>query len=656
MQIILDLKDHATKNGVTQEALAMNLGVTFATLNRWLNGKSRPRKNAIIKIDSYLNRFKNDLINKDQNFENFVDNISMLDSTILSEKFLEGISSSIKHSKHIPTYLFDLISSIPDYGNNFDWNIGSILQHFNPEDIIDAIRKIENLPKFYNSIGLVWVLGELNRKDPFVIGYLYNVLKYSNVSDVVWRAAFSIESLVPEEDAVVLLKRNFKIDNAVDIHYYLDNIQDKKSIIGILIKCDSDNTQKIIYPKLKSIFLTTKKIKELINCSWLIGRLNLIDNEILKKISKNVNSSNYELKYYTFFALQHNSNDKIRFFFEKALSDNDPLIRKMASRSIRRLGGENSLSALENALLLEDDSQVVGELTKAIYSIKNPKYRADNILLKENIGNENGMISDETDKWYKDSSIYNSFSEAEDPQNLCFDLIKNYLGEFQIINPVDLATGTGRYLFQILKKIDYQGTLYGIDFSEDMCNFVRTKIRREKQYVSNVEIIQSSIESLDNKLNIKSNFIVSSFGFPSRISDKNKVLKEINSVYNLLSDDGYFVTVGWDETFNDELNHMWYKYIPDSILAKNFEDWRRKRVGNITGARNCNLKWFKRSLNIPLQFASLQESSSVMGYLFGREAAKSIIKNNKTDWNMSLGITIDTKESLKKIIKQYERN
>ncbi len=74
------------------------------------------------------------------------------------------------------------------------------------------------------------------------------------------------------------------------------------------------------------------------------------------------------------------------------------------------------------------------------------------------------------------------------------------------------------------------------------------------------------------------------------------------------------------------------------------------------GSRNCNLTWFKKGLNIPLQFTSIQEASSVMGYLFGRDAAKSIIKKNKIDWNMSMGITIDTKESLKDIIKKYERN
>ena len=279
------------------------------------------------------------------------------------------------------------------------------------------------------------------------------------------------------------------------------------------------------------------------------------------------------------------------------------------------------------------------------------------MLQKESIRNENGMISDETDKWYKDASIYNTFSEAEDPQNICFDTILRHLDGHKFVNPIDLATGTGRYLFQIRKKIDYIGTLFGIDYSDNMCSFIEKRVRREKLYVSNIKIIQSTISNMNNVIKDKSSFIISSFGFPSKISDKERVIEELKSVYNQLTDDGYFVTVGWDETFNDELHYMWYKYIPDSIYARTFEEWRRKRVFGIErGARNCGLTWFKRELHIPLQFDSIQESASVMGYLFGREAAKSIIKKNTLDWNMSMGITIDTKKTLKEIIKKYERN
>ena len=41
-----------------------------------------------------------------------------------------------------------------------------------------------------------------------------------------------------------------------------------------------------------------------------------------------------------------------------------------------------------------------------------------------------------------------------------------------------------------------------------------------------------------------------------------------------------------------------------------------------------------------------------MGHLFGRDAALYVLKNKKTIWWMSLGITWDNKESLSKILKK----
>jgi hypothetical protein len=79
---------------------------------------------------------------------------------------------------------------------------------------------------------------------------------------------------------------------------------------------NSDNLQHVIYPKVKKVFLETKDLKKIINCCWLIGRFGIIDDEIISKIIKNLNTSNYELKYYTYFALQHNSKENLRDFFE----------------------------------------------------------------------------------------------------------------------------------------------------------------------------------------------------------------------------------------------------------------------------------------------------------------------------------------------------
>lgn len=71
--------------------------------------------------------------------------------------------------------------------------------------------------------------------------------------------------------------------------------------------------------------------------------------------------------------------------------------------------------------------------------------------------------------------------------------------------------------------------------------------------------------------------IISSFGFLSKISSKERCINELKAIYKNFADDGVFITIGWDKTFNDELNEMWYRYIPDNIIAKNFDEWHRER-------------------------------------------------------------------------------
>ena len=44
MTLIQDLEKYRLENKITQEQLAKELGVAFATVNRWLNGKYKPRK------------------------------------------------------------------------------------------------------------------------------------------------------------------------------------------------------------------------------------------------------------------------------------------------------------------------------------------------------------------------------------------------------------------------------------------------------------------------------------------------------------------------------------------------------------------------------------------------------------------------------------
>lgn len=572
-----------------------------------------------------------------------------LSSHIFSETDLKILGELINSNPNRNAIVKNLINELPKFNRNFDWNVGSIIQHVNVEVIIKTLNTLKN-PNLYNSIGLTWSLGEFKNTDRAIIDFLYNVIKYATNSDAWWRAAFSIENLGLEE-AVNLLKMSLKTSSFKNLDFYLNNIKDKKSIISILILSNVDNIQKHIYPRIKEKFLNAKDDLSIINCCWLIGRLKLIDKEIYKKLLTLISHKNYELKYYTFFALQNNATEALRPILEKSLLDSDPLIRKMATRGLISIGNEKSLIILDKVLYKETEESVIGELSKAIYYLKNPSNRTRLIIEKKSFRNENGMISDESDKWYHDPSIYYAFSEAEDPENICFSLVQNKIKNLKIRNPIDIATGTGRMLWQIIDKVSFSGTLYALDASEQMCTFLKKAIKRERKFTDRIKVVNTTIRQAKLHIKKKSNFIISSFGFPSKISNDNLCHKELKTIYNLLDDDGLFFTIGWDETFNDDLNKMWFKFIPDKITAFDFEEWRQKRSAMISSPRNCRLKWFKKGILVPLQFSSLKEASYVMGYLFGRDAAQYVINNCKVEWSMSLGITCNTKKNLSQIIK-----
>jgi transcriptional regulator with XRE-family HTH domain len=45
MDIIKRLETHRLKNKISQQTLAAKLDISFSTVNRWLNGKTKPNKN-----------------------------------------------------------------------------------------------------------------------------------------------------------------------------------------------------------------------------------------------------------------------------------------------------------------------------------------------------------------------------------------------------------------------------------------------------------------------------------------------------------------------------------------------------------------------------------------------------------------------------------
>lgn len=580
--------------------------------------------------------------------------LGVLDDRVLSESNLKILADYIKKTASFGA-VFRLIDDIPKRGRAYDWNVGSILQHLDSELTVSSLQHIGDIKALYNSVGLSWVLAEYHDPNPFILDYLRSVVHYAKNPEAWWRAAFSLE-LLGAEDAVNLLKRSIKSSGTNELSYYLDRLDDKRSLIGILVTSNIENIQNIIYPRVRDEFLHSDDRVTVINCCWLIGRLKLIDEDIQKKLISLMRHRNYELKYHTFFALQHNATERLRPVLEQAVDESDPLIRKLAVRGLASVGSGKSLGALEAALYAENDPAVISEITKAIYRLKNPRNRDQQLIESRSFRNENGMIADESDKWYRDPSVYAMFSEAEDPENICFDIVRKKIGNKRVMNPIDLATGTGRTLWQVLEKVDYSGVLYGVDSNIDMCAFIEKNLRRERKYTKFVEVAHSTIADFPTHSGgVKSNLIISSFGFPSCVFNERDRLAELKAVRDMLADDGEFFTIGWDETFNDTFSHLRFKHAPGAISKWDFNEWKKKQIENMGSVSSCGLTWFKKGIAVPLQFSSLKESAHVMGYLFGRDAAQEVVRGTMAEWTMSLGITRDTKKDLTRIINAYEK-
>ena len=59
MNIIKQLETYRLENKISQEKLTDKLGVAFATVNRWLNGKTKPNKIQSYHIEKLIKNKSN---------------------------------------------------------------------------------------------------------------------------------------------------------------------------------------------------------------------------------------------------------------------------------------------------------------------------------------------------------------------------------------------------------------------------------------------------------------------------------------------------------------------------------------------------------------------------------------------------------------------
>lgn len=111
------------------------------------------------------------------------------------------------------------------------------------------------------------------------------------------------------------------------------------------------------------------------------------------------------------------------------------------------------------------------------------------------------------------------------------------------------------------------------------------------------------------------------------------------------------VHVGWDQAADDDLAFLRFTYLHEGDVWS-FDEWRSRQRELSASRLTESSPWLKQGLRLPLRFNSLTETVAVMGRLFGRDAARAIIRSGKTEWTLSLGLTQDIEKSLDRILSR----
>jgi SAM-dependent methyltransferase len=281
-------------------------------------------------------------------------------------------------------------------------------------------------------------------------------------------------------------------------------------------------------------------------------------------------------------------------------------------------------------------------ITAALYNLRDPEKKQDIELINKADWLENGMIIDETNKWYWSPEIYDKFAHAEDPEAVSFGLAMQFSPP-HAKSALDLGAGTGRFVEQLRQRHPSLKIIYALDNSEEMATYLTKKFARG---APPVEILRAPISGIP--LPDKSvDFVVSSWGFPSKVWDERQAYKELMQVYRVLTDTGSFVTIGWDEDFADEMTEVWYRFVmEEEYYFDSLSEYRRRKRSKIESPRNCGLTVAKKRLRVPVKFPDKREAAYVFGHLFGYSAGTWVLENDKREFQMYVSVTRDDRTSI----------
>jgi ubiquinone/menaquinone biosynthesis C-methylase UbiE/nucleoside 2-deoxyribosyltransferase len=587
--------------------------------------------------------------------DTIVDRLKNQDFTVLVQRELDDdLVSRVTQKIHddFPMYTRLMLASKMLPRRWYDWNLGYLLQRLSPSAIIMNLEAYpENL---YHSEGTAWALGLIGNDDERIIRFLQEQCRRCEDYDAWWCAAHSLEQL-NQGDAIEILKRTLVQSEWQDLDFCLANIGSRPATIGLLRKMNKQNSSQIVSACLKG--LRDLSGRRLHNVIWLLERFRLRDRQIIDALTQ-MHDTNVEygsaVAHRVVEALGQIAHPSSRGILERDLLEAGYFrTRAWAAKGLGSIGDYKSIEVLERALTREEEPHVLSMITSALYNIRDPERKKDNELIGKAGWLENGMIIDETNKWYWSAEIYDRFAHAEDPEAISFSLAVS-LAPPESKVALDLAAGTGRFVEQLKEKHTSLELIYALDNSDEMVRYLNKKFARET--TPRVETLYSTIaaiplpeESVD--------LVVSSWGFPSRVWDESGAYEELNEVYRVLHPDGVFITIGWDEDFSDQMTEVWYRFVMEQdYYFDSLSEYRRRKRARIASPRNCGLTIAKRRLRVPVKFNDKREAAYVFGHLFGYSAGIWVLENDRKEFQMYVSITRDDKNSLNQILSLRDQS
>ncbi len=535
----------------------------------------------------------------------------------------------------------------------FDWNVGFIIPHLDMDRVAGILA--DNRIALARSEGVAWGLGEAGSDDDRIVDHLYFMCESCDDYDAWWCAAEALEKLIAV-DATDLKKRTLRGEKWTNLEHCLQNLDERPAIIGVLRCATMETVRDLIIPSCRQA-LSSDGRKQVQNAVWLLERLRVDDVDTLTELYglyEQAEDLSHTLRPRVVEAFGRIAAPSTRPLLEAALLEAVYYrTRSYAAMGLGKIGDSRSVEVLERALHSEEDARVLPHITSAIYAIRDSTTRVMNQAANAAEWPENGMIVDESNKWYATPEIYDKFSQAEDPLGVSLEYALSLFPE-SACEIADLGTGTGRFAFFVAERCPSVELIHAVDLSEVMCDYLTHRLRFSARLSHKIRPHCADIGQLpfpDRSLDA----LVSTWGFPSNMWKKESCLREVREARRVLKDGGRLITVGSDETFRDQLSELWYRFVPEpDFRRESIEQWRRRRRQRLTSARNCHLTWAKRQFKVPLLFDSPTEAATVLGHLFGFSAGEWVSQQRRCEFSISVGITCDDTASLQSAIARLE--